>query len=116
MPVTESPRLSDALELVRRVRMWPFVRVDLEADGAALHSGVRDTFIARLDLLTGGLTAFVAADMARSVVATEPLVRLTRHGVRIDVVDVDSRQAGERLIRWRIDLERFGVQFREASP
>ncbi|HEY6762153.1 MAG TPA: hypothetical protein VI318_21825 [Baekduia sp.] len=116
MLLSDSPTLVEAVELVRRVRMWPFVRVTIEADSAALHSGVRDTFIARLDLRTGGLTAYVAGDQGRPLVAAEPLARSTRNGVRIEVVDAESRRAGERLIRWRIDLERFGVQFREASP
>jgi hypothetical protein len=96
--------------------VWPFVRVDLQHDGAALHSGGRDTLIARLNLLTGALTVFVIADMGRSLVTTEPLLRLTRDGVQVEVVDEDSRKAGERLICWRTDLERFGAQLREASP
>ncbi|HWI74991.1 MAG TPA: hypothetical protein VNT55_23720 [Baekduia sp.] len=112
---TLSP-VASAPELIRRVRQWPFLRVDLRGDDAALHSGLRDALVARLDLLTGALTVFVAADLARPLVATEPLLRLGRGGVDLAVVDDDSRRAAERLIRWRIDLERFGVQLREASP
>jgi hypothetical protein len=111
-----TPARSEVAVLVRRISLWPFVRVELRGDDAAVHSGVRDTSIARLNLGTGALTIFVIADMVRSLVQTEPLLRMTREGVRIDVSDIESRKAGERLIRWRIDLERFGPQLREASP
>src|SRR4051812_24271261 len=49
------PQLSEAHELLRRVSVWPFIRVDLQRDRAALHSGARDALIARLNLLTGAL-------------------------------------------------------------
>src|SRR5438309_1944331 len=106
MNVAEATQLSEAHELVRRVSPWPFVRVDMRGIDAALHSGPRDTLIARLNLLTGELTAFVIADMASSLLSAEPLLRVTRDGVHLDVVDHDSREAGERLIRWLIDVER----------
>jgi hypothetical protein len=114
--IDATPGSSEAGALVRRISAWPFVRVELRGEDAAVHSGVRDTFIARLDLGTGALTVFVLADLVRSLVASEPLVRATRDGVRLAVRDPSSREAGERLIRWRIDLERFSPQLREASP
>jgi hypothetical protein len=109
-------QLSEARVLVRRISLWPFVRVDLQGDDVAVHSGVRDTLIAKLNLVTGALTAFVIADTANSLIEEEPLLRATRDGVRLDVTDAHSRMTGERLIRWRIDLERFGAQLGEASP
>jgi hypothetical protein len=90
--------------------------VDRRHGDAALRSGLRDGPIARLNLRTGALTVFVNADMVRSLVETQPMLRLTRDGVRLDVIDAESRRTGERLIRWRIGLERFGPQMREASP
>jgi hypothetical protein len=54
--------------------------------------------------------------MVGALVATEPLLRLTHDGVRLDVSDASSRRVGERVIRWRIDLERFSPQLWEASP
>jgi hypothetical protein len=115
-PPRLGPQPSDAHELLRRVSLWPFVRVELRHEGADLHCGGRDTLIARLNLLTGALTAFVAADMGTALLNTQPLLRRTRDGAQIDVIDEDSCKAGERLIRWRTDLERFGAQLREASP
>jgi hypothetical protein len=110
------PTLSQARVLVRRVSLWPSVRVELRGDDAALYSRAGDTFVAQVGLATGALTVFVIADLAHSVVLVEPLARVTRDGVGLDVRDADSLQAGERLIRWRIDLERSGPQWREASP
>jgi hypothetical protein len=36
--------------------------------------------------------------------------------VRDAIVGTDSRTAAEALLRWRVDLERFGPQLRAASP
>jgi hypothetical protein len=117
--VLPSPRravVAEALELVRGVRQWPSARVEVQGACTTIHSGVRDLRIARLDLGTGGLTVFIDADLAGQLVRSEPRVRATRDGVRLDIHDADSRAAGERVLRWRIDLERFGPQLRDASP
>ena len=114
--VVPNPQRGEAHALVARVGLWPFVRVDVQGDHAALHSGGRDACIASLDLVTGALTAFVPTGLRDSLVRTEPLVRLARDGVRVDVVDAESIRTGERLIRWRLDLERFGGQLLDASP
>jgi hypothetical protein len=110
------PRPSEARVLVQRVSAWLFVRVELRGEDAAVHSGVRDACVARLDLGTGALTAFVVVDLVGALLETEPLLRVTRDGVGLDVIDADSRRAGERLLRWRIELERFRPQLGEASP
>jgi hypothetical protein len=115
MNVTEATQLSEAHELVRRVSRWPSVRVESNGLEAAVHSNPGGTLVARLNLLTGALTGFAVGDMG-SLLATESLLRVTRDGVHLDVVDPDSREAGERLIRWLVDLQRFGPQFGEASP
>jgi hypothetical protein len=112
----EPEKTSEAAVLAHRISAWPFVRLEQRGDHAVIHSGVRDTFIARLELGTGALTACVDAELVTTLVASEPLLRVTRDGVRVDVVDADSRQAAERLLRWRIDLERFAPQLGEASP
>jgi hypothetical protein len=109
-------QLDAAHALLDRICTWPSVRVDVRGDDAEVHSGVCDTCIARLDLRTGALTAFVAADQASTIVEAEPLLRLTGDGVRLNVNSTGTRTTGERLMRWRIDLERFGPQLREASP
>src|SRR3954468_12518428 len=116
LPSSRRAVVAEALELVRWVRRWPSARVEVEGACTTIHSGVGDLRIARLDLGTGGLTVFVGADLARQVIRSDPRVRATRDGVRLDVHDADSRAAGERVLRWRMDLERFGPQLREASP
>jgi hypothetical protein len=110
------PTPSEARVLVRRVSLWPSVRVELRGDEATVYSGPGAVPVARVRLGTGAMTVFVIIDLARSLLVTEPLAQATRDGVRLDVRDANSLQAGERLIRWRIDLERFGPQWRAASP
>jgi hypothetical protein len=111
-----NPRQSDPRALLRGISVSPFVRVDLHGDHATVRTRVRDTRIARLNVETGALTVFAVVAMARSVVRTQPQLRLTRDGVSVHVSDPDSRTAAERLIRWRIDVERFGPQLHTASP
>jgi hypothetical protein len=116
MNVTEATQLSEAHELVRRVSRWPSVRVESNGLEAAVHSNPGGARVARLNLLTGALTGFAVGDMESSLLATESRLRVTRDGVHLEVVDPDSREAGERLIRWLVDLQRFGPQLGEASP
>jgi hypothetical protein len=106
----------EARTLLARISSWPSVRVDRRGDDAAVYSGVRNTRIARLNLRTGLLTAFVDADTGCAITAADPRLRLTPDGVRLNVSTTDSCMRGERLMRWRLDLERFDAQLREASP
>jgi hypothetical protein len=110
------PVVDEALELTRRVRRWPSARVVMNGSCAAIHSGVLDARIARIELGTGLLTVFVLADLARPLVAAELLVRPTRDGLCLEVRDATAQATGERVLHWRIDLERFGSQLRYASP
>jgi hypothetical protein len=105
-----------ALKLVRRIREWPSVRIEERGACAVLLSGARDVPIAEVNVSTGALAAFIPPDLARSVVRDEPLLQLAQDRVRITLVDDASGRAAERLLRWRINLERFGPQLREASP
>src|SRR3954462_10047725 len=109
-PSSQRLVVAEALELVRWGRRRPSARLEVEGACTTIHSGVGDLRIARLDLGTGGLTVFVVADLARQLVRSDPRVRATRDGVRLDIHDAASRAAGERVLRWRIDLERFGPQ------
>lgn len=58
----------------------------------------------------------------RSRAAAESLLRGHREprspdgGVRLDVIDADSRRTAMELLRWRIDVERFASRYRNASP
>jgi hypothetical protein len=110
------PALSQTRALVRRVSLLPSVRVEVRGDDVAIYSGPGETLVARVALATGALTVFVGADAARRLTGSQAPVRVTPDGVGLDVRDADDRKAAERLIRWRIDLERFGPQWREASP
>jgi hypothetical protein len=115
-PISLSPWPSEAEVLLRRVSRWPYVRVDLRGRDAAIYSGIPETCVARLDVETGALTVFVSAEDVTPLLETEPLLRVSREGVHLDVHDTGSRTAGERVLRWRIDLERFAPQLRAASP
>ena len=91
--------------------------MDVRGDDVTLRSGLRDTFVVgRLNLRTGTLTAEVEAATVRTLLATQPLLRMNRGGVRVDLIDADSRRAAEALIRWQVDLERYAFQLRSASP
>jgi hypothetical protein len=50
------------------------------------------------------------------LLADRPQLRGTHDGVSVHVTDVDSRRAAEALLRWRIELERFAPQLRNAAP
>jgi hypothetical protein len=108
--------MNNADDLIHRVRQWPFVRVEAHADRVVLHAAAADAPIAELDRATGELCAFVPADLRASLVRAEPLVSEADGGVAITLADEQSRRAGERVLRRRVDLERFGAQLREASP
>jgi hypothetical protein len=102
--------------LLRRLDASPFIRVERRGRRAVLHVSDRDRVIGALDLWTGTLTAVVAPDLSRQLLAHDPRLQVTRRGVRVDVTDAGSRMAAEALVRWRVDLERFAPQWREASP
>lgn len=105
-----------AHDLLHRLRRWPFVRIVALGDRTVLHCGGADTPIAELHHPSGALSAFLPADVARALVRAEPRLHLTGRGARVVLVDDASHRVGERLLRARIDLERFGAQLREASP
>jgi hypothetical protein len=108
--------MRNADELIHRVRQWPFIRVEAHAERVVLRATAGDAPIAEIDRVTGALCAFVPADLRASLVRAEPLVSEADGGVAITLTDEQSRRAGERVLRRRVDLERFGAQFREASP
>jgi hypothetical protein len=104
------------LELVRRLRRWPFVRVEERGALVAVRSGVRDERVARVDLLTRTLTVYARPDRKRALLDDEPLLRPVPGGVRLTVTDDTARRAAERALRWRVDMERYLPQMRQASP
>lgn len=110
------PRLSEAQTLLRDIDTSPHVRVDRRGVDVVIHTAAPNSCIARLNTETGTLTVFVSTDMVNPLVEGDPQLHTTRDGVRLDVHDSGSRAAGERLLRWRLELELFGSQWRSASP
>jgi hypothetical protein len=110
------PTALDAEALLRRVGASPYVRVERRGERATIAMAAHGERIAALDLATGALTVFVAAALAGPLLAREALLRVTRTTVHLDVLDAHSRRVGERLLRWRLELELFGAQWRNASP
>jgi hypothetical protein len=58
----------------------------------------------------------VPRDAAGPTLEGHSRLRGTADGVRVRVSDGDARTAAEALLRWRVELERFGPQLRAASP
>jgi hypothetical protein len=77
---------------------------------------VRNVVIGTLNIETRALTANVPAGTVGLLLADRPQLRGTHDGVSVHVTDVDSRRAAEALLRWRIELERFAPQLRNAAP
>jgi hypothetical protein len=107
---------AESSRLLRRLDAWPFLRIERRGQRAVLYGSVRHQVIGTLDLRTGTLTADVGPDLSRELRESHPRLQVTRRGVRLDVTDAGSRMAAEALVRWRVDLERFAPQWREASP
>jgi hypothetical protein len=101
-------------ELLRRLDSWPYLRAELRGDRVTLR--VRNVVIGTLNIETRALTAHVPAGMVGLLLADRPQLRGTNDGVSVRVTDVDSRRAAEALLRWRIELERFAPQLRNAAP
>jgi hypothetical protein len=110
-----SSRLPGELdELLHRLECWP--HLGLERCGACVTLRVRDDVIGVLNLETCALTAYVPAEMVSPLLENDPQLRGTSDGASVHVTDAETRRAAESLMRWRIELERFGPQLREASP
>jgi hypothetical protein len=103
-------------ELLRRLDSWAYLRTDLHDDRVTLRMRNGDTAIGTLNLETCALTASVPPAMVSLLLASRPQLRGTEDGVSVDVTDVNNRRAAEALLRWRIELDRFAPQLRNASP
>ena len=108
--------LTDPGRLLRRLEDWPFLRIERRGVRAVLYEGDRDQPIGTVDLCTGTLTLEVRTDLRGTLLERHPQLQLTRSGVRLDVTDAQRCVTAEDLVRWRIGLERFAPQLREASP
>jgi hypothetical protein len=108
--------LTDPSRLLRRLDASPYVRVDRRGVHAVLYGYDRDQPIGTVDVRTGTLTVDVPPDLLGQLLESHPGLQVTSGGVRLDVTDDERGRAAEALVRRRIDLERFGPQWREASP
>jgi hypothetical protein len=115
-PGSADGALPDPALLLRRLGAWPFLRIERHGVRAVLHGGDRDRVIGSVDVRTGTLTVDVGRGAIGPLVARHPEVEVVGGGVRLAVTDARRRAAAEALVRWRIDLERFAPQGREASP
>jgi hypothetical protein len=91
-----SVRVRDAL--LDRLDRWPYVRVQRRGDVAIVRSRAADAPIGRLDLRTGVLDVEACPVRCDSI-----LLR-----------DADSLAAAEALLRWRLDLDFYAGQERDA--
>jgi hypothetical protein len=115
-PQSADGSLAEPRRLLRRLDSWPFVRIERRGVRAVLYGGVGDRVIGTLDVRTGMLTADLGPDLSRQLLENHPQLQGTSRGVCLGVTDAASRMAAEALVRWRIDVERFAPQWREASP
>jgi hypothetical protein len=101
-------------ELLHRLDSWAYLRVERRPGRAILR--VWDLVVGALNLATHVLSVDVPGDMLGRLLEAQPHLRKTKDGVSVRITDVESRAAAEALLRWRIELERFGPQLLVASP
>jgi hypothetical protein len=101
-------------ELLRRLDSWAYLRIDRRPGCVILR--MRDLVVGALNLASHVLSVDVPGDMVGPLLEAHPHLRETKNGVSVHITDLDSRAAAEALLRWRIDLERFGPQLLAASP
>jgi hypothetical protein len=102
--------------LVRTLQCSPYFRVERRDDLVTLRSGVLDAAIGAVNLETGVLTVHVSPDVAGPLLEEHPRLRRTSDGVGVRVTNGATRRAAEVLIRWRMEVERYAPQLRNASP
>ena len=101
-------------ELLHRLDSWAYLRVERRPGSVSLR--VRDRVVGGLNLASEVLSVDVPGDMLGRLLEAQPHLCETEDGVSVPITDVDSRAAAEALLRWRIELERFGPQLLAASP
>ena len=102
--------------LLRRLAALPSLRIEQHGASVVVRSRIRDLTLATLDVKSGALRADVEPDLLGWLRRDLPQLEANAHGVQVRVNDRDSRHTAEQLIRWRIEAERYGMQFRNASP
>jgi hypothetical protein len=101
-------------ELLHHLDSWPYLHIERRTDCAILR--MRDLVVGTLNLVMHALSVNVSPDAVGPILERDPRLRRTTDGVSVHVTDSESRTAAETLLRWRVDLERFAWQLRDASP
>jgi hypothetical protein len=110
------PPPDELAELVRTLQSSLYLRVEVQDGWVALRSGIREGAIGAVNLETGALTARVPRDMVGPLLREHRRLRRTSDGVGVRVTDRATCRAAEVLIRWRMEVERYAPQMRNASP
>ena len=105
MPTATTEYLSELDGLQHRLDSWPYIRMERRTDCVVLR--VRDLVVGTLNPVSGAVSVTVPRDAAS---------RGTAHGMSVRVTDGETRAAAEALLRWRVEIERFGPQLRASSP
>jgi hypothetical protein len=117
-PMTAASVEGSADELTRllaRLEASPFLRIEQRGARGALYFGGQAQAVGVLDVRTGMLTVDVDREFIGGLRERHPQWQPTAGGVRLRANGVGLASA-EALIRWRIDLERFAPQQRDAAP
>jgi hypothetical protein len=101
-------------ELLRRLDSWAYLRIERRPGYVILR--VRDLVVGDVNVASRVLSVDVPGELLGLLLRAHPQLRETKDGVSVQVADLDSRAAAEALLRWRIELERFGGQLLAASP
>jgi hypothetical protein len=101
-------------ELLRRLDSWAYLRIERRPGCVILR--MRDLVVGAVNPASQVVSVDVPAGMVDRLLDAHPHLRETKDGVSVRVSDLDSRAAAEALLRWRIELERFGGQLLAASP
>jgi hypothetical protein len=102
-------------ELLAGLEASPSLRVEQRGPVAALYVRHRDEAIGTVDVRSGMLTVAVDHDLVAPLLDRHPQLQVTAGGVRLHATGA-GRQTAEALVRWRMEVERFGPQLRSASP
>jgi hypothetical protein len=113
-PTIDTQDRGEGEELLHHLDSWPYLHIERWTDCAILR--MRDLVVGTLNLVVHALSVNVSPDAVGPILERDPLLRRTADGVSVHVTDSESRTAAEALLRWRIDLERFAPQLRDASP
>ena len=107
---------AEPIRLLEHIETWRSLRIEQRRTAAALYHRNRERAIGTLDMQTGTLTVDADRDVIGPLRERHSELQLTDRGVQLDVTDAAGLECAEALLRWRLDLERFGWQLRVASP